>query len=190
MACFANARGMLDRSVAGRAEAEYQLKRAQLSARLDGRLSTAKGPARAVRAAAKSMRARCDAARHAIGEALESQRGAVASATELAMLFDQLVGRESAACINAVATVAGRYGDPASTMVAAEVAVVRAHAKGRDDALRHLAEDANESRWRLRPLPIRLVRNGFSSLIGGGLLWRGGLWVSQHWPQIAAHLHH
>jgi hypothetical protein len=181
---------MLDRSVAGRAEADYQLKRAQLSARLDSRLYAARLPARAVRAAAKSMRARCDAARHAIGEALASQRGAVASAAELGALFDQLVGREPAACINAVATVAGRWSDPASTMMAAEASVVRALEHGRKDALRHLAGDADESRQRLRPLPIRLVRNGVSSLIGGGLLWRGGLWVSQHWPQIAAHLHH
>jgi len=181
---------MLDTTLAGRAEATYQVRRTQLAARLEQRLLAATQPERAVRVAAKSMKARCKAARRAIGEALESQRGAVASAPDLAALFDRLVAREGASCINAVATAAGRWGDPTATMVAAEAAVVRAHGKARVDALKHLAGDANESRWRLRPLPVRLVRNGFNALLGGGLLWRGGLWVSQHWPQIAAHFHH
>jgi hypothetical protein len=181
---------MLDTTLGGRAEAAYQLRRMQLAARLESRLVAATDPQRAVRATAKSMKARCKAARNAIGEALESQRGVVASATDLATLFDRLVAREGAACTNAAATVAGRWGDPTATMVAAEAAVVRAHEQGRTDALKHLAQAANESRWRVRPLPVRLVRNGFNTLIGGGLLWRGGLWVSQHWPQIAAHLHH
>ncbi len=136
------------------------------------------------------MRARCKAARKAVSDALESRRGTVATATELGTLFDRLVSRESASCSNAVAAVAGRWDEPAATMSAAEAAIVHAHERGRTDALKHLADDANESHQRLRPLPARLVRNGFNALIGGGLLWRGGLWVSQHWPQIAAHLHH
>jgi hypothetical protein len=181
---------MRETTLAGRAEAAYQLRRTQLAARLEARLAAATDPERAVRAAAKSMKARCKAARNAIGEALESQRGVVASTNDLVPIFDRLVAREGAACINAVATGAGRWGDPDATMIAAEAAVVRAHGKGRIDALKHLAEHANESRWRLRPLPVRLVRNGFNALLGGGLLWRGGIWVSQHWPQIAAHLHH
>jgi hypothetical protein len=184
------ARRMLDTTLAGRAEIDYQARRTQLIARLEHRLVAATHPARAVRAAARSMKARCDAARHAISEALASQRGTVASATDLAVIFDRLVARETASCINAVATVAGRWSDPNATMAAAEAAVARAYTKGRDDVLRHLADDANESRWRLRPLPVRLVRSGFNTLVGGGLLWRGWLWVSQHWPQIAAHLHH
>jgi hypothetical protein len=180
----------LESALAARAETDYQQRRMQLTARLDRRLYAANDPARAIGSAARSMRARCKAARNAVSEALESQRGTVATATELGTLFDRLVSRESASCINAVATVAGRWDDPTATMSTAEAAIVHAHERGRTDALKHLAGAADESRQRLRPLPARLVRNGLNALIGGGLLWRGGLWVSENWPHIAAHFHH
>jgi hypothetical protein len=181
---------MLEPGFAERVKADYQTRRAALAVRLDARLAAATTTGRATRAAAKSLDARCEAARKAIGEALEARPGAVASATDLEALFDRLVAGETASCINAVAMVAARWDDPAATMQRTHAAVVRAYENGREDAVRHLADAANESRERLRPLPLRLVRGGLGTLVGGGLLWRGGLWVSQHWPQIAAHLHH
>jgi hypothetical protein len=174
----------------GLVQADYQMRRMHIATRLNARLAAAPTPARAVRAAAKSVKARCDAARKAIGESLESQPGAVASPAELASLFDDLVGGEIVSCIDAVATVAGRWESPTMTMAATEAAVVRAHARARADVLRHLADDANESQLRLRPFPVRLARSGVNALLGGGLLWRGWLWVTQNWPQIAAHFHH
>ena len=171
-------------------QTNYLARRARLAMRLDAKLAAATGPSRAVRSAAKSVRARCRAAREAIGEVLESHRGAVASAADLAALFDRLVAGERASCINAVAMAAARWPNPAATMAATEAAVVRAHERARSDAIRHLADAANESRQRRRPLPIRLARGALGTVVGGGLLWRGWLWVSEHIPEITAHLHH
>jgi hypothetical protein len=181
---------MLDQALVGRIEAAYHVQQTVLAQKLDARLLKASGPARAVRSAAKSVKKRCELARRIIGEALEAERGAVASATELATLFDRLVGGERASCVNATAAVAGRWPDPNATMVATAAAVEHAYEREREDVLRHLQEDASESQHRQRPWPMRLARNGVNALFGGGLLWRGWLFVSQHWSQIAAHLHH
>ena len=181
---------MLIAGVATRAQVDYSARRARLGIDLDAQLAAASNSSQAVRSAAKSVNARCKGARKAIGAALDSQSSAVVSAGDLALLFDRLVAGERASCINAVALVAARWANPTATMATAEAAVVRAHQIAREDALRHLADDASESQERLRPLPIRLARSGVGAVIGGGLLWRGWLWVSEHLPEIMSHLHH
>jgi hypothetical protein len=186
----------MDEAFLAFAERAYQPRRVAEAARLDAWLLRARSGRATAAAARASMKRRSKAARHAVDDALHANAGSIGNLgpAAIATAYDRLAGGDQAACVNAVAAVAGRFPDAQATMAATETAVARAFARGRRDALRHLTADAHElqerQRDRTRSLPAVAVRRGAAWLFGGGAIWSIGGWVSWHWTTIQSYAHH
>jgi len=178
----------------------YQQPRSEEAARLDARLRRAASGSNAAGDAARSMRRRGRAAEKAIATALEHVLNApenpsgVLSPIELSAAYDEIIAGDTAACLNAVASVAARFPNPEKTMKTADATMSWSVTAARRHALTYLEASQKElveaRRDRGRPVPMRLAKRGVGLLLSGGVLFRGYEFVSTHWPQIAAHLPH